>query len=129
MKDFASTKNIGNTYEEVLHNIKVKKMVHSRISDAKRVFKTMNTQMGLVVTLATLPFTCGFLNWSYPRIMEKIMPEMSAKKKDIEEKIGNFNAKVENAIDSLNLDGLKEVINIDEFKNYLKNELEKGDDD
>ena len=129
MKDFASTKNIGGSYEEVLHNVKVKKLVRSRISDAKRVFKTMNTQMGLVVTLATLPFTCGFLNWSYPRIMEKIMPEMSAKKKEIEEKIGNFNAKIENAVDSLNLDGLKEVINIDEFKNYLKNELEKGDDD
>ena len=39
------------------------------------------------------------------------------------------NAKIENAVDSLNLDGLKEVINIDEFKNYLKNELEKGEDD
>lgn len=129
MKDFASTKNIGNTYEEVLHNVKIKKLVRSRLSDAKRVFKTQNTQLGLVVTLATLPFTCGFLNWAYPRIMEKIMPEMSAKKKDIEEKIGNFNAKIENAVDSLNLDGLKEVINIDEFKNYLKNELEKGEDD
>lgn len=129
MKDFASTKNIGNTYEEVLHNVKIKKLVRSRLSDAKRVFKTMNTQMGLVVTLATLPFTCGFLNWAYPRIMEKIMPEMSAKKKEIEEKIGNFNAKIENAVDSLNLDGLKEVLNIDEFKNYLKNELEKGEDD
>ena len=57
------------------------------------------------------------------------MPEMSAKKKEIEEKIGNFNAKIENAVDSLNLDGLKEVLNIDEFKNYLKNELEKGEDD
>ena len=63
------------------------------------------------------------------RIMEKIMPEMSAKKKQVEEKIGNFNAKIEHAVDSLNLDGLKEVINVDEFKNFLKFELEKGGDD
>ena len=57
------------------------------------------------------------------------MPEMSAKKKDIEEKIGNLNAKIEETVDKLNLDELKEVLNIDEFKNYLKAELEKGGDD
>ena len=129
MKSYTSLKNIGNTFEEILHNVKIKRLQKSMNSDAKRVFKTMNTQLGLVVTLATLPFTCGFLNWSYPRIMEKIMPEMSAKKKQLDEKIGNFNAKIENAVDSLNLDGLKEVINIDEFKNFLKNELEKGEND
>ena len=128
MNDFKSVKNLGSTYDEILQNVKIKRFVKSRTSDAKRVFKTMNTQMGLVVTLATLPFTCGFLNWCYPRIMEKIMPEMSAKKKQVEEKIGNINAKIESAIDSLNLDGLKDVINIDEFKNFLKFELEKGGD-
>ena len=129
LKDFKSVKNLGDDYESILHNVKIKRLVKSRTSDAKRVFKTMNTQMGLVVTLATLPFTCGFLNWCYPRIMEKIMPEMSAKKKELEEKIGNFNAKIENAVDKLNLDSIKEVVNVDEFKNFLKLELEKGDDD
>ena len=129
LRDFKSVTNLGTTYDEILHNIKVKRLVKSRISDAKRVFKTMNTQTGLVVTLATLPFTCGFLNWCYPRIMEKIMPEMSAKKKEVEEKISNFNAKVEAAIDGLNLDGIKDAVNIDEFKNFLKTEIEKGGDD
>ena len=129
LKDFKSVKNLGTTYEDILHNVKIKRLVKSKISDAKRVFKTQNTQLGLIVTLATLPFSCGFLNWCYPRIMEKIMPEMSAKKKDIEEKIGNFNAKVEAAVNSLNLDGLKEVVNIDEFKDFLISEIEKGDDD
>ena len=81
LKDFASVKHLGNTFEEIKHNTKVKKLVRGRNSDAKRVFKTMNTQLGLIVTLATLPITCGILNWAYPRIMEKIMPEMSAKKK------------------------------------------------
>ena len=45
----------------------------------------MNTQVGLVVTLLTLPITCGILNWAYPRIMEKIMPDMAAKKKAAQE--------------------------------------------
>ena len=129
MKDFASTKNIGNTYEEILQSVKIKRFVKSRTSDAKRVFKTMNTQLGLLVTLATLPFTCGFLNWCYPRIMEKIMPEMSAKKKQVEEKIGNINAKIEEAVDKLNLDEIKDIVNIDEIKNKLKFELQKGGDD
>ena len=87
MKDFASVKHLGNTFEEIKHNIKIKKLVLGRNSDAKRVFKTMNTQKGLLVTLATLPITCGLLNWAYPRIMEKIMPEMSAKKKEAEAKV------------------------------------------
>ena len=28
-----------------------------------------------------LPFTCGVLNWSYPRIMEKFFPELTEAKK------------------------------------------------
>lgn len=82
LEDFTSVKKIGNTFNEILHNVKIKKLVRSKTSDAKKVFKTQNSQMGLVVTLLTLPFTCGALNWAYPRIMEKIMPEMSAKKKE-----------------------------------------------
>ena len=122
LKDFTSVKHMGDSYEEVLHNVKVKKLVRSRTSDAKRVFKTKNTQLGLIVTLATLPFTCGFLNWSYPRIMEKIMPEMSAKKKQISQRIDEI-------VDSLGLDDINEKINIDKLKNALKIGLEKGDDD
>lgn len=81
LPDWASKKFLGNTPEEIKQSIKIKKWVKGRNSDAKRVFKTMNTQLGLIVTLATLPITCGILNWAYPRIMEKIMPEMAAKKK------------------------------------------------
>lgn len=90
MQDFTSVKDMGRTFDEVLHNVKVKKLVRSKTSDAKRVFKTMNTQLGLLVTLATLPFTCGFLNWAYPRIMEKIMPELTEKKKELTEKINEL---------------------------------------
>lgn len=122
LKDFTSVKHMGNNYEEVLHNVKVKKLVRSRTSDARRVFKTKNTQLGLIVTLATLPFTCGFLNWAYPRIMEKIMPEMTAKKKEISQKIDEI-------VDSLGLDEIKDKVSIDQLKNALKLGLEKGEDD
>ena len=122
LKDFTSVKNMGDNYEEVLHNVKVKKLVRSRTSDARRVFKTKNTQLGLIVTLATLPFTCGFLNWVYPRIMEKIMPEMSAKKKEISQKIDEI-------VDNLGLDDLDEKIGIDNLKEALKKGFEKEEDD
>ena len=122
MIDFTSVKDMGNNYEEVLHNVKVKKLVRSRTSDARRVFKTMNTQLGLLVTLATLPFTCGFLNWAYPRIMEKIMPEMSAKHKEISQKI-------DDVFDKLGLDDIQEKMNIDELKKAIKLGFEQEEDD
>ncbi|MBR6126577.1 hypothetical protein IKQ21_02735 [bacterium] len=128
-KDFTSIKNIGTTFEEILHNVKVKKLVRSRTSDAKRVFKTMNTQMGLVVTLATLPLTCGFLNWAYPRIMEKIMPEMSAKKKEMDKKIEEMNKMIDETFDK-NLGELKNRVNVEEIKSQIRNAvLKEGGDD
>ena len=36
---------------------------------------------GLVVGLAILPFTCGLLNWAYPRIMEEWFPNLAHSKK------------------------------------------------
>ena len=75
-------KDLGKTPEEIIQKIKIKKFDEAKWADAKKVFKLENTQLGLLVTLATLPITCGLLNWAYPRIMEYIMPEMSAKKKD-----------------------------------------------
>ena len=122
MIDFTSVKEMGNNYEEVLHNVKIKKFVRSKTSDARRVFKTKNTQLGLIVTLATLPFTCGFLNWSYPRIMEKIMPEMSAKHKEISQKIDDI-------FDKLGLDDIQNKMNLDELKNALKLKFEEEEDD
>ena len=87
LKDFTSIKDIGKSIKDIIHNVEIKKYIQGKNSDAKRVFKTMNTQLGLIVTLATLPITCGILNWAYPRIMEKIMPEMAAKKKATSEPV------------------------------------------
>lgn len=131
LKDFTSVKNMGTTFEDVLHNVKVKKLVRSKTSDAKKVFKTMNTQMGLIVTLATLPLTCGFLNWSYPRIMEKIMPEIVAKKKGQPEKTEKDNHKIDKIVDNMDLDDIDEIKNIDsdKLKARLKQAIKEEEDD
>ena len=129
-KDFTSIKNIGTTFEEILHNVKIKKLVRSQKSDAKRVFKTMNTQLGLVVTLATLPLTCGFLNWAYPRIMEKIMPEMSAKKKELDKKLEEMNRTIDETLDK-NLGELRDKVNVEDIKDKIRSAVlqqEGGDD-
>ena len=77
MKPFVSVKNLGKTYEEVLHNVKVKRLVRARTSDAAKSLSSANKWLGIIVSLVTLPFSCGALNWAYPRVMEKIMPSIT----------------------------------------------------
>lgn len=77
MKPFVSVKNLGKTYEEVLHNVKVKRLVRARTSDAAKSLSSANKWLGIIVSLVTLPFSCGALNWAYPRVMEKIMPPIT----------------------------------------------------
>ena len=76
MKAFSSIKDLGKTYEKVLHNVKIKKLVKARTSDAQKALSKGNKQLGIIVSLVTLPFSCGLLNWAYPRIMEKVMPKI-----------------------------------------------------
>lgn len=76
LKSFSSIKNIGQTYEEILHNVKIKQMVKSRTADAKIVLSKFRNQLGIIVSLVTLPISCGMLNWLYPRIMEDVMPSI-----------------------------------------------------
>lgn len=76
MKAFSSIRDLGKTYEEVLHNVKIKKMVKAKVSDAHKAVGKANKTMGIVVSLVTLPFSCGLLNWAYPRVMEKVMPKI-----------------------------------------------------
>lgn len=76
MKPFSSVKNLGMTYDKVLHNVKIKRLVKARVSDAQKAFSNANKWAGIFVSLVTLPFSCGLLNWAYPRVMEKIMPKL-----------------------------------------------------
>ena len=70
-------KNIGKTYEEVLHNVKIKQFLRSKTSDAQKVLGKYKNQLGIIVSLVTLPISCGMLNWLYPRIMEDVMPTIT----------------------------------------------------
>ncbi len=76
LKAFSSVKDIGKTYEKVLHNVKIKRLVKSKTSDAAKAFAKLNKWTGIFVSLVTLPFSCGLLNWAYPRVMEKVMPKL-----------------------------------------------------
>ena len=76
LKAFSSIKDLGKTYQDVLHNVKVKRLVKAKATDALKAFGKLNKWAGIVVSLVTLPFSCGLLNWSYPRIMEKVMPKL-----------------------------------------------------
>lgn len=76
LKPFSSIKNIGQTYDEILHNVKIKQMVKSKTADAKIVLGKYRNQLGIIVSLVTLPISCGMLNWLYPRIMEDVMPSI-----------------------------------------------------
>lgn len=76
MKAFSSIKDLGKTYDKVLNNVKIKRLVKAKTSDAQKAFSKLNKWLGILVSLVTLPFSCGLLNWAYPRVMEKVMPKL-----------------------------------------------------
>lgn len=43
-------------------------------------FKSYCKAQGIVLSLIVLPFSCGLLNWSYPKIMKKCFPSLIASK-------------------------------------------------
>ena len=80
-KAFENIKELGGSMEEVVQNIKIKKAIQATIDNAQAVLKGYKRWTGIVISLITLPISCGLLNYVYPRIMEKIMPNASKKKK------------------------------------------------
>lgn len=73
---FSSIPKIGDSFADVMHNVKVKKLLKARTADAERFFKNFRNIGGLIVAMLTLPISCGLLNWAYPRVMEKVMPKL-----------------------------------------------------
>lgn len=71
----------GQTMEDVEASVKVKKWLRAEINRREGVFKNFKKLSGLIFGLAILPFTCGLLNWAYPRFMEKFFPELCDAKK------------------------------------------------
>ena len=78
--DFSSLKNLGSTYDEIYKNVKIKQVVSAAAENARFSLGKWKKCGGIIISLLTLPFACGALNWLYPRMMEKIMPEMAKKK-------------------------------------------------
>ena len=66
----------NNTLENVTHNVKVKRLLKVRTANAAKFFGKTKNIIGILVSLVTLPISCGLLNWAYPRVMEKVMPKL-----------------------------------------------------
>lgn len=75
-----SIKNIkthGQTLEDVIKSVKIKKWLINRINYSETKLKVWKDRSGLVVGLLILPITCTILNWTYPKIMKKLFPRLS----------------------------------------------------
>ena len=72
----------GDTLEDAERSVKIKKWLNTRINKSEAKLKGWKDRSGVLVGLAILPIACGILNWSYPRIMEKFFPNLSAAKKE-----------------------------------------------
>ena len=70
----------GTTYETALRSVRIKKWLTTRINNSEKFLSDFKQKSGLVVGLAILPFSCGLLNWAYPRIMEEWFPELANSK-------------------------------------------------
>ena len=76
-------------FEKAEHEIqaeKAKKLVRVAITNAEERLKNFKKYSGIALALLCLPVSCSVLNWSYPRFVEKFMPELIADKKAKENK-------------------------------------------
>ncbi len=71
-------------FSEVLENSKksetIAQYTKQTIAKAGDMLGSMKKYGGIVLSLLTLPLTCGILNWSYPRIVEKFFPNLAKAK-------------------------------------------------
>lgn len=65
------------TLEDTIKDQNAKKWLTTRINNSQKVLKNFKQISGLIVGLCILPFTCGVLNWAYPRIMEEWFPKLA----------------------------------------------------
>ena len=125
LKDFSSVKDLGKSKKAVLRNVKIKRLVRANIANNKvRVVNAKNAY-GIILSLITLPFSCGLLNWAYPRVMEKVMPVLMPwihKNDAVEpEKVAMAPACTE-----IEIDDVDDIDEIDDEKEI--DELEEEDD-
>lgn len=66
----------GDNYKDVEISVRAKRWLKAEINRREGVFKNFKKLSGLIFGLAILPFTCGLLNWAYPKFMKKFFPEL-----------------------------------------------------
>lgn len=79
-KPFETLKDLGKNYDEILNNERIKQFVKAKGDVAKFTLKQMRLWSSIVISLLMLPVSCYLLNYTYPRLMEKIMPNAGKKK-------------------------------------------------
>lgn len=94
-KSLNDIRHHGTTFNAALTSVKAKRWLLAEINRREGVFSNAKKLTGLVYGLAILPFTCGLLNWAYPRFMEKFFPELcTAKKKAKAAKYAEINGTI-----------------------------------
>ena len=76
----------GTTLDELLKSVQIKKWLTAKINKSEKYLSDFKQKSGLIVGLAILPFTCGLLNWAYPRIMEEWFPNLAHAKAESSKK-------------------------------------------
>lgn len=66
---------------EALREKRIRQAVKATIENSNSSYKFFRNIAGIGIGIAIVPITCSILNWAYPRIMEKLMPNVAAAKK------------------------------------------------
>ena len=76
----AAAKKAGGNLDDALRSETIAQYTKQAIAKAGDMLGSMKKYGGIVLSLLTLPLTCGILNWSYPRIVEKFFPNLAKSK-------------------------------------------------
>lgn len=81
IKQQVAAKGLESRFEE----FKLPKAMIERLAKlVKSNVSALKQMSGLVVSFAILPLTCHLLNWTYPKFMDAVFPNLSNKKHDTE---------------------------------------------
>jgi len=71
----------GDTFDEVLKSVYLKKWLRATTDNAYEALKTASKKSGMLFAIPFAIAGCYVLNWVYPRFMDKFFPELAAAKK------------------------------------------------
>jgi len=79
-KAAATAKKLAQKAKTISQKDFVYDVVQKHIKNVNSNVKGLKQMVGLVVSLAILPFTCSLLNYIYPKFMDLVFPELSKTK-------------------------------------------------